>query len=525
MRQIKTIIADDDYLVRSYLKILPAWKENGFEITGEARDGEEAYRILMETDAELLITDVSMPFMNGIELIKKVRKENKHIYIIVLSCHDDFEYVKDAMKEGANEYILKNTLDQDSLSQLLVNTRNSMEEQEKKEIFSDNTGDSMNRKGLFFNSVLSGAVKGEEKEAAAKAAGVTGSFHNCAVVCMYLESSEAEEERWTHFEAEQQCQIFYQRLCRELEEHFKNESYRTEVVYLGTGIFCCFLDLSDIRKSSVMQQKLTDTAVACYKICKKEEHCYRICVSNVCIGAEALVQAYQQARDMMHVSFYDRREILYYQPDCHVNPDLPDGLEECRNRIHKAFAEKDKDSFVEEGRKVWDLFRDRKTESRLVIQWFRRLEQEMGIDIQRDYRKVTSLRQLESWYQKDEEYLFCKKKTQIPENINKTVRIAAEFIQNHFKEPIGLTEAAQEAGVNPSYLSYLFTQEMGIGFSNFLLSQRLSCAGELLEQTDLKIREIGNRSGFNDYHYFSKAFKKRYGMSPAEYRRHHTRHQ
>lgn len=69
-----------------------------------------------------------------------------------------------------------------------------------------------------------------------------------------------------------------------------------------------------------MQQKLTDTAVACYKICKKEEHSYRICVSNVCIGADALIQAYQQAREMMHVSFYDSREILYYQPDCHEMP-------------------------------------------------------------------------------------------------------------------------------------------------------------------------------------------------------------
>lgn len=525
MRQIKTIIADDDYLVRSYLKILPAWKENDFEIVGEARDGEEAYRILMETDADLLITDVSMPFVNGIDLIKKIRRENKRVYIIVLSCHDDFEYVKDAMKEGANEYVLKNTLDQDSLSQLLVNTRNSMEEQEKKDIFSDNASDNMNRKGLFFNRVLSGAVKGEEREEAARAAGITASFHNCAVVCMCLEIPEAEEERWTHFETEQQCQIFYQRLSLELEEHFQKESCRTEVIYLGTGIFCCFLDLSDIRKSSVMQQKLTDTAVACYKICKKEEHSYRICVSNVCIGADALIQAYQQAREMMHVSFYDSREILYYQPDCHVNASLPDGLEECRKQIHKALAEKDQTSFAEEGRKVWNLFRGRQTESRLVIQWFRTLEQEMGIDIQRDYRNVTSLHQLEDWYQKDEEYLFYKKKTQIPENVNKTVRIAANYIQEHFKEPIGLTEAAREAGVNPSYLSYLFTQEMGIGFSNFLLSQRLSCAGELLEQTNLKIREIGERSGFHDYHYFSKAFKKRYGMSPAEYRRHHMRHQ
>ena len=110
MSKIKTVIADDDHLVRSYLKMLSSWERAGFEIAADARDGEEALEALERTGAELLVTDISMPLLDGIELIRKIRRTNQKLYIIVLSCHDEFEFVKDAMKEGADEYVLKNTL-------------------------------------------------------------------------------------------------------------------------------------------------------------------------------------------------------------------------------------------------------------------------------------------------------------------------------------------------------------------------------------------------------------------------------
>lgn len=85
---------------------------------------------LEKTDAVLLVTDISMPLMDGITLIRKIRRTNQKLYIIVLSCHDEFEFVKDAMKEGADEYVLKNTLDEDTLYELLVSTKEKIREKE-----------------------------------------------------------------------------------------------------------------------------------------------------------------------------------------------------------------------------------------------------------------------------------------------------------------------------------------------------------------------------------------------------------
>ena len=89
----RTLVADDDFLVRSYLKTLDSWEKAGYEIVDDAEDGEEAYGFLQKEKIDVLVTDLTMPVMDGIELIRKIREENRDIYIIVLSCHDDFEYV------------------------------------------------------------------------------------------------------------------------------------------------------------------------------------------------------------------------------------------------------------------------------------------------------------------------------------------------------------------------------------------------------------------------------------------------
>ena len=133
---IRTVIVDDDFLVRSYLKQLKAWERADYRIVADARDGEEALKAVEELVPEVVVTDISMPLMDGIELIRRIRESNHSVYIIVLSCHDDFEYVKEAMKLGADEYVLKNSLNEDSLYEMLIRTAGQI--QDKKEKFQEN---------------------------------------------------------------------------------------------------------------------------------------------------------------------------------------------------------------------------------------------------------------------------------------------------------------------------------------------------------------------------------------------------
>lgn len=524
MDKIATIIADDDFLVRSYLKMLPSWENAGFEIVADVRDGEEALEALKKTEAELLITDISMPLMDGIDLIKEIRKTNHKLYITVLSCHDEFEYVKEAMKEGSDDYVLKNTLDENTLDELLSSTKNKIREKNLKNAGKISGGEvfgtaDISGKYRFFNGVLAGSLKGEEREQIRIRSGIKGRYQNSAVITLFLEEWEEKGERWTALDMEQYCQDFQMRLKGGLEEILEADSQSVEEIYLGKGIFCCFLDLSDMCKSSLMHQKLTSTASACYKICKNEKHTYKIGVSNICIGGEAIRQAYQQAREMVKLSFYDDRDFLNYDIDKKMGTVLPNKAKILLENVEQLIYKNAREQFQEECREVVKEFEKEMTDSRLVIQWLHQIERKAGIVHEKGEEIPHHIRQLRVILEKDIEKMFESDQDIIPEDVNKAVRVAAEFVLKHYREQIGLTEAAAVADVNPAYLSYLFQKEMKIGFSNFLLNRRMECARGMLEKTNLKVREVAEQSGFNDYHYFAKAFKKKHGVSPAEYRK------
>lgn len=524
MNKIKTIIADDDHLVRSYLKMLTSWERAGFEIAADARDGEEALEALRNTQAGLLVTDISMPLMDGIELIRQLRKVDSKMYIIVLSCHDEFEYVKEAMKEGADEYILKNTLDENTLYELLVATKIKIKEKEMKNIAPKQGAAYMGKgddsaKYRFFNGILSGSLRDEAREQARIYAGIRGAYRNSAVIAMFLEEWEEEEERWSSLEIEQYCQDFLARLRKEAAAMLNQDSPYLEVIYLGKGVFCSFLDLSDMHRSSQMHQKLTSAASACYKICRKEQYRYQIGVSNVCIGAESVCQAYRQAREMMKLSFYDAGEILYYDVDSRSGTRIPPKAEALQNHVETYLYQNDREGFLRDCREAVEEFEQEVTERRLVLQWLWQLERKMGLDREGWDVKPRHIQQLLELLEETAKKAFEISGDIIPEGINRAVRVAAEFAVKHYREPIGLTEAAQAAGVSPAYLSYIFQKEMKVGFSGFLLNRRMECACEMLRKTNLKVREAAEQSGFHDYHYFAKVFKKMNGVSPVEYRK------
>ena len=526
----KALLADDDFLVRSYLKMLSSWEKAGFEITADVRDGEEALEVLDREKMDLVVTDIAMPLMDGIDQIREIRKKYPDIYIIVLSCHDEFEYVKKAMKEGADEYVLKNTLNEESLYTVLKaaeehigqsreDPKESIADTEREaEEKTDHTGN-MNDKFLFFNQVLAGTMSGEEREEKRIQAGICGKYKNSAVIVIKREDAEYTDDPLEEAKKEQYSLEFYRHMQEKLSAGSGGSEPEKELIYLGNGTYCCFLDLSEEHKSSSMYQYLTGTASACYKICAEAEEVYKIGVSNICIGADALRQAYQQARMMIKNSFYEKDKVSYYEVDNVIGTELPEEAEKLSEAAELLRKKNGKAEFLSMSEKAVQAFRKVRCDSQLVRQWFRELEQKLqpvtsGKDIQFGY-----IGEVQEELEHLAEQVFECGAQDIPEDLSQPVRIAAEYAARHYREAVGLGNAAEAAGVNSTYLSYLFSQEMGIGFANYLLNLRMEHAKKLLKETNLKMWQVAEESGFNDYHYFSKVFKKTEGMSPAQYRK------
>ena len=101
---IKILIADDEALVRAGIKSLISWEKYGYEIIEEAQNGEEAYQKIVSLHPDILITDIKMPKMDGITLLRTLKENNISIASIILSCYDEFDLVREAMRYGAKDY-------------------------------------------------------------------------------------------------------------------------------------------------------------------------------------------------------------------------------------------------------------------------------------------------------------------------------------------------------------------------------------------------------------------------------------
>ncbi|MEG1066184.1 MAG: response regulator, partial [Erysipelotrichaceae bacterium] len=111
----KVLIVDDEKLIRITLKNIIDWEEHDCEIVGLAKDGEEAYNMFLELNPQIIITDLKMPKLDGLELIKKVKAVNRNVQVAVLSNYNDFDLVRTAMKYGAFDYLMKVTLEDEEL--------------------------------------------------------------------------------------------------------------------------------------------------------------------------------------------------------------------------------------------------------------------------------------------------------------------------------------------------------------------------------------------------------------------------
>ena len=438
--------------------------------------------------------------MDGIELIREIRRKYPDIYVIVLSCHDEFEYVKKAMKEGADEYVLKNTLNEESLYTVLEAAEEHIRQSKEEAGVKDQKQQTQEHADM---------KKDPEEDNNAD-----------AVIVIKREETEYTEDPLEEARKEQYSLEFYRRMQEKLQSRPGESETEKEMIYLGNGTYCCFLDLSDEYKSSVMYQHLTGTASACYKICAEEEEAYKIGVSNICIGADALRQAYQQARMMIKNSFYEKDGIAYYEADRAMGKELPKEAETLLEEAELLKKKSEKDKFLLMAGTVIQAFKKERCDSQLVRQWFRKLEHKLQVDGSRADQHFGYIGEVKKELEHLAEQAFECGEPNIPEDLSQAVKIAADYAARHYREAVGLGDAAEAAGVNSTYLSYLFSQEMGIGFANYLLNLRMEHAKKLLRETNLKMWQVAEESGFNDYHYFSKVFKKAEGMSPAQYRKH-----
>lgn len=500
----KVIIADDDFLVRTYLKQMIPWQKNGFVIAGDAKNGQEALDLIEKEHPALIITDVCMPVLDGIGLIRAMHARQLAGHILVLSSHDDFAYVHEAMKLGIDDYLLKDDLTPENMLAFLkehlqdADKENTPEHTAHPASVSQAELARIGQEKLlhdFFHGFSSqGAFAPEEAGEKAQRAGLPASFRLAAASLMMPRGWQkrrqalSEEERGSFRQAFQEmCQTFF----THHRDDFQGQPFLLEY---RTGCWgFLFLFPKDIRRAAVLQ-KLQDASVHLQTLIRRY---FDLCPLMVRTAPQSdwahLLTAWQSLLAKKDVLFYftegnfTAEELSPVTSAVNLPPDLP---------AEKLLAELGREYLTREA--LQDFLKRRFPQLTDKI-WTNLWQSEDYAGLQQNLLQVLANERAES-------------------QLHPAIRQALRFIEEHYRENLMQADVAAAVHLNPAYFSTLFKKNMNKGFSEYLAERRIKAVQQRLTSSTERIKEIASAEGFDDYPYFCRLFKRLVGLTPQEYR-------
>ncbi len=498
----KVLLVDDDALVRMFLRQIIPWEEEGYTIAGDARDGEEALEMAAQFSPDLVVSDVSMPTLDGVELVRRLRGRQFPGGIIMLSCHDDFEYVKNAMQLGADEYLLKNHLSAETLRaalQTVAEKRAAVQAAPAIAELAQKGRRALQQETL--ERLLAGDARDSE-QALLRKAGFGGRYAVCTAITLRMQA----EANWQS--------IF--ELCCQIAS--AGDLPDVDAVQVGKHSCVFLIDLTG-QPSEMMRLERARSLAARIELGLKSYLQLEpaIGVSRPCSGAHAVSESLRQATEALTASFYGPGTYWFGSAEATLTENVPEDAQKLLGNLPSLLAA-DAVTFEAAFTGTLAAFAKARTLPGAILHWLQDCDAKAGIA--RSHGEYAALRRLTDYQASAEAYLsHCLARRQIPQTLSPQIAAAVRYLQAHFAEPVTLGDVASAAGFHPSYFSTVFKQELGLGFSEYLTELRLSRAREQLAGGSDPIKEVAKRAGFLDYSHFCKTFRKKTGLSPAEYRK------
>lgn len=540
---LKIFLAEDEVIVRETIKRMIPWEDLGFELVGEAADGEMALPLLLRQKPDLLITDIKMPFMDGLTLAKVAKKEIPGLKVVILSGYDDFNYAKQAINIGVEDYLLK-PITKNALIERLTEIRNRYEHEKTQKEYYEKFHREMqayekNSSRDFFEALVSGSMDMMEIYRRSEKLGldIVAEAYNVLIFTMNCEEDfSGQREGYSEWEAE----------SLELLEEFFSENtsamlFRCNIFSYGVLIKGQKETIEENTRSCVSEiQRILDR--------KEQKRQWFVAAGEPVERLSQIQKSYYSASRAFSQRYLYDENILYYDEMAsmekkNVTEDDSTYLQKVDvNALNPVILQKFlsnglleetenfvKDYFYAIGQEPLEslVFRNYVTLNvRFSVMSFLK---EIGCDTrtleQEDTEDVLS----ESSKSLENAIAYAKKiisqaialRDQNSGNKNRSIlKTAVDFIDSHYmEEDMSLNKAANAANVSANHFSALFSQNMGQTFIEYLTNLRMNKAKEYLRCTSMRSSEIAGEIGYKDAHYFSYLFKKTQGMTPSDYRK------
>lgn len=529
MDYYKVILVDDEEEVREAIRKRINWEEIGFTVAGTAENGEEALELAETVEPDVVMTDIQMPFMDGLTLLKRLKEKFPDLRSVIFSGYDDFEYAKEAIRLETEEYILK-PVDAEELKGIFTRIKERLDEQLQQrrnvEQLSKYYEDS---RPMIKEQLIIGLLEGRELQFDLERyqkdfdLRIESAFY-CAGAFRITPMEGGKETLDKNLMAVSLKQI--------VEERFKDVLPVEVLVYLDT--VCVLARLKSTAQRSVFVDEMD-------RICKVA---HRALSANVSAGigrtygnAESIHTSFLEAKDAFHHRIFVGENQAICISDVEPSYPIEDYVSEKQIRhIMRQVKVGTRESLESEIRG----FIDKLKRSNINLNQLQIFYAEFMVELLRLSRghdisivgtglgNINTNEELAGFSSMDAfadrlieltSILWEKISNVRMDTTKKLAEDAKQYINDHYNESsLSVDEICSHLGVGASYFSAVFKKETGVSFVTYLTQVRMNEAQRLLDTTDEKSYIIAGLVGYEEPNYFSYVFKKHFGISPSKYR-------
>ncbi|QYR22768.1 response regulator [Paenibacillus sp. sptzw28] len=480
----RVLIVDDEPLVTCGIAKLIDWKSKGFTIIGEAYDGLSALQTIREQKPDVVISDIRMPGLDGIELLERLHDEEIEAEVILVSGYAEFAYAQQALKLGAFDYLLKQ-IDKTQLSKTIERVKEKLDKkkQESKE----------------FDLLLNDLFDLFEPDNKIKIQnfllnkGYDFSYpHYRFVSCLYPSETASE----LHDDAP-----------------YGNEM---NVIRFRTGQnkLSYLINYDELNKPIGFLNFISDHS----------NDCLNLGISDIGVFSTPIAKLYQESDISLFSAFSQPESRIIAYKESEMPAELTKSIwsielaikEQKQELIHRRLDELSEECvsqrlYIHHVSNVYNQIVS------LIYKYYSDSYTASEVEYYNYYQIVRQYRSIEQMFD-SVKAMFGSAQADIPVSNEEAKRII-EDIDAHFTEEISLNQLAKKYKVSLGYISKLIKKETGKTYSDYIVNRRLSLAKELLSDPFLSIHEIVQRVGYKDYFHFNKLFKKHSGITPSKYRK------
>lgn len=524
----RIMIVDDEPLILAGIASLLNWEEYGCRIVGKATNGQQALEKMEELKPDIVITDIKMPAMDGLEFMRSAKDRGYSAVFIILTNLEEFSLAKEAVRLGAVDYLVKLELSESRLAETLSRAQERCEPQKpiaaQEQLLELTMADSVRN---YFRRVL--LYDEEAKAEEAVDAVIRRQFQE--PVLMMIHFNYGVEGFSQLFTREDQKKImgFAEDIISEMVNGFFDNSC---LIRRDQNGFILVLSAHGITDYQDQIRRMAGKFLSVIK--DYFEVPASVAVSQKGGGIGEFPELLYQVMSAMNYTYYEWSEaIVFYSEACEESQNHSSNFN--INFLKKDLAQcirlNDSGRFEDIMQQIIALLREHKPSRPQAINGCSSLyyfitsffeEQEevsfpYAVDIIGQLNRMGSLNDIIQWTCRFKDEVVAVLERRKSGRTDKNVELAQLYVHEHYREKISLGQAAEALGISQGYLSSTFKKQTGQGFSDYVNEVKVEKAKELIKTHKYMMYEISDMLGFDTQYYFSTVFKKMTGMAPKEY--------